>query len=116
MHNARMQGQPAVCTPQKVRFKTDRRLLLPNGSTSIRYFSLLSRYNFFNILASIIFTKRVPDCNTTYHNNYAVRGGTRFYYDGKPKYLQVGEHHYVEDKVVSLWVTLMVLGSYVCAI
>ncbi|KAH8825745.1 hypothetical protein DL96DRAFT_1530327, partial [Flagelloscypha sp. PMI_526] len=106
-----MQGEPAVSTPQ-VRYKQTVVFCFPTVqpayAISLYCPGTISLY----ALANIIFTKRLPDCNTTYHNNYAVRGGTRFYYDSKPKYLQVGENHYVEDKVASLRVTLMVLGSF----
>lgn len=51
------------------------------------------------------------ECHTNYHNNFSVQGGQRSYYAGKgPKYFQVGEHQYVEDKVTELWTGQMLLG------
>ncbi|KAK7016189.1 hypothetical protein VNI00_018973 [Paramarasmius palmivorus] len=44
---------------------------------------------------------------TTYHNNYRVVDGTRIYYSTTPKYLQVGEHQFVED--AATWTSTMVL-------
>jgi hypothetical protein len=36
----------------------------------------------------------------------------RTYYGGMPKYLQVGEHQFVNDKLIELWINLMLLGWY----
>ncbi|KAJ7605847.1 hypothetical protein DFH06DRAFT_1348440 [Mycena polygramma] len=50
------------------------------------------------------------DCNTTYHSNYAVQRGTRTYYAGVPKYMQIGAHQYAERKLVATWVSLMLVA------
>jgi hypothetical protein len=49
-------------------------------------------------------------CNTNYHNNFSVHNGRRTYYSGKPTFIQVGEHQFVEDRVVELWTNQMLLG------
>ncbi|KAK7022886.1 hypothetical protein VNI00_016873 [Paramarasmius palmivorus] len=49
---------------------------------------------------------------TAYHNNYRVVDGTRIYYSTTPKYLQVGEHQFVEDAVAATWTSTMVLGWF----
>ncbi|KAH8822785.1 hypothetical protein DL96DRAFT_1470089 [Flagelloscypha sp. PMI_526] len=51
-----------------------------------------------------------PTCHTSYHNNYSMHNDEWTYYSSKPKYLQVGEHQYVEDTVIKLWISLMLLG------
>ncbi|KAF7300735.1 hypothetical protein MKEN_01298300 [Mycena kentingensis (nom. inval.)] len=50
-------------------------------------------------------------CKTTFHNNFAVQGGTRTYYPGiVPDYIQVGEHQFVERKLAAHWISLMFRG------
>ncbi|KIJ92346.1 hypothetical protein K443DRAFT_113758, partial [Laccaria amethystina LaAM-08-1] len=46
-----------------------------------------------------------PTCKTSYHNNYSVC-------DGIPTYLQVGEHQFVDHKVVKMWRNQMLLGWF----
>ncbi|KAG1855594.1 hypothetical protein F4604DRAFT_1659927 [Suillus subluteus] len=46
-------------------------------------------------------------CNVNYHHNYAVHGASRQYYSGVPKYIQVGEHQFVERKLAMHWIDLM---------
>ncbi|EDR07736.1 uncharacterized protein LACBIDRAFT_298235 [Laccaria bicolor S238N-H82] len=49
-------------------------------------------------------------CKVNYHSNFHVHQGKRVYYGGIPDVIQVGEHQFVEHKVVELWVTLMVVS------
>jgi len=49
-------------------------------------------------------------CRYSYRNNYAIQNGIRHYYGGVPDYIQVGEHQFVEKKLVSLWVNMMLVG------
>lgn len=45
-------------------------------------------------------------CQTAYYLNYFVKNGMRYYYDGTlPEIIQVGEHQFVERKVVNMWST-----------
>ena len=37
----------------------------------------------------------------------------RNYYGDMPKYLQAGEHQFVEDKLIELWISSTLLGWYV---
>jgi len=50
------------------------------------------------------------ECETTYHNNYSVKGGERVYYPGVPNFIQVGEHQYVENTLANGWRAKMLLG------
>ncbi len=52
-------------------------------------------------------------CYTSYHHNYLVRDGSRTYYSGIPDVLQVGEHQFVETKLVYTWRSNMLFGWYV---
>ncbi|KAF8911997.1 hypothetical protein CPB84DRAFT_1841711 [Gymnopilus junonius] len=47
-----------------------------------------------------------------YHYNFYVQGGRRVYYDDTkiPDIIQVGEHQFIERKVIELWITLMVVS------
>ncbi|KAF8903513.1 hypothetical protein CPB84DRAFT_1835890 [Gymnopilus junonius] len=49
-------------------------------------------------------------CDMQYHNNFSVQDKVRTYYPGIPQYIQVNEHHYIEHRVVRLWVTSLLLG------
>ncbi|EDR02614.1 uncharacterized protein LACBIDRAFT_308276 [Laccaria bicolor S238N-H82] len=43
-------------------------------------------------------------CQTAYYHNYSVKNGMRNYYDGAiPEIIQVGEHQFVELKVLHMW-------------
>ncbi|KAF8807013.1 hypothetical protein BYT27DRAFT_7292820 [Phlegmacium glaucopus] len=45
-------------------------------------------------------------CQTAYYHNYFVENGLRHYYDGDlPAIIQVGEHQYVERRLVDMWTT-----------
>jgi hypothetical protein len=46
-------------------------------------------------------------CKTNYHHNYAVLEGFRNYYTDLPKYIQVGEHQFVELELAMHWMDLM---------
>jgi len=50
------------------------------------------------------------DCKSSFHNNFYVHQGTRFYYDGIPDFIQVGDHQFVEHKVIKNWIDLMLCG------
>ncbi|GJE99712.1 hypothetical protein PsYK624_159830 [Phanerochaete sordida] len=51
-----------------------------------------------------------PKCNTNYHHNYSVKAQYRTYYDGPSQLniLQVGEHQFVERRLINMWISLMV--------
>ncbi|KAF8811761.1 hypothetical protein BYT27DRAFT_7231609 [Phlegmacium glaucopus] len=53
-----------------------------------------------------------PQCLTNYHNNFSVCGGIRTYYAGIPSYVLVGEHQFVETRVVRMWTSQMLLGWF----
>ncbi|KAA1479415.1 hypothetical protein DENSPDRAFT_862025 [Dentipellis sp. KUC8613] len=49
-----------------------------------------------------------PHCHINYHNNFYVHDGRRIYYTNHiPEYLQVGEHHFVERRLVNIWIVQM---------
>ncbi|KAG9005693.1 hypothetical protein FRB90_010254 [Tulasnella sp. 427] len=52
-------------------------------------------------------------CRTDYHHNYYVQDGKRRYYGGVPDVIQIGEHHFVQKKVVEMWQGLMLHAWYV---
>jgi hypothetical protein len=54
----------------------------------------------------------ILDCKTGYHNNFTVADGKRTYFAGVPKYIEIGEHQYVEASVAHLWRASMLLGWY----
>ena len=51
-------------------------------------------------------------CKTNYHHNFYVKGGQRTYYNGMPDVIQVGEHQFVEKKLVQMWHTNMNVAWY----
>ncbi|KAJ7104650.1 hypothetical protein C8R44DRAFT_639958 [Mycena epipterygia] len=50
------------------------------------------------------------DCNTMYYPNFSVHRGTRTYYAGIPRYIQIGGHQYAERKLVGSWICLMLVA------
>ncbi|KAF8157692.1 hypothetical protein BJ912DRAFT_1026825 [Pholiota molesta] len=43
-------------------------------------------------------------CQTAYYHNYSVKNSMRSYYEGDlPAIIQVGEHQFVEQKVIDMW-------------
>ncbi|KAJ6602853.1 hypothetical protein DFH09DRAFT_1470889 [Mycena vulgaris] len=50
------------------------------------------------------------DCNTNYQYEFSVHKGVRTYYGGIPKYIQVGEHQFVDRKLVGMWISLMLVA------
>ncbi|KAF7333433.1 hypothetical protein MVEN_02359200 [Mycena venus] len=50
------------------------------------------------------------NCNTNYHHNFSIQDGVRTYYGDTPKYIQVGEHQFVEHKLIGLWISLMLVA------
>jgi hypothetical protein len=50
------------------------------------------------------------DCHTNYQYEFSVNQGVRTYYGGIPKYIQVGEHQFVERKLVGMWISLMLVA------
>ena len=49
----------------------------------------------------------IPACGINYHHNFQISNGEHIYYGGVPDILQVGEHQFVEKKVVEMWMLLM---------
>lgn len=49
-------------------------------------------------------------CRTNYHHNYTVQAGIRTYYGGVPDIIQVGEHQFVERRVLELFASQVLLS------
>ncbi|KAJ7668842.1 hypothetical protein B0H17DRAFT_1335884 [Mycena rosella] len=49
-------------------------------------------------------------CKTNYQYEFSVQNGVRTYYGRVPEYIQVGEHQFVERKLIGLWMSLMLVG------
>lgn len=49
-------------------------------------------------------------CKVNYHHNYRMEGTNRIYYDSLPSTIQVGEHQFVERRVIEMWITLMLIS------
>jgi hypothetical protein len=56
----------------------------------------------------------LAECKTNYHHNFRVFEGQRTYYTivttVLPDIIQVGEHQFVETKVINLWINMMLLS------
>jgi len=52
-------------------------------------------------------------CSINYHHNYHVENNWRIYYHGVPEIIQVSKHQFVEQKVIELWTTLMLVSWYI---
>jgi len=52
-------------------------------------------------------------CNINYHHNFRVKEGQRIYYDNIPDIIQVGEHQFVEKRVIEMWRTNMNIAWFV---
>jgi len=54
-------------------------------------------------------------CGTSYRHNYSVgrNSGHRIYYGGVPEIIQVGEHHFIEGKVLNLFIGMMLTAWYI---
>jgi hypothetical protein len=52
----------------------------------------------------------LPGCKSRYYPNYVVRDGVWNYYGEIPDAIQVGEHQYVEQAVLNLFINLMLIS------
>jgi hypothetical protein len=53
-------------------------------------------------------------CQTSYYHNFRVKDGIQYYYEGElPELIQVGEHQFVERKVVFMWTIDTNISAYV---
>ena len=50
------------------------------------------------------------ECDVNYHHNFRVFKGQRIYHDTLPDIIQVGEHQFVERKLIDLWISMMLLA------
>ncbi|KAF8972915.1 hypothetical protein BDZ97DRAFT_1912520 [Flammula alnicola] len=51
-----------------------------------------------------------PTCQTDYHNNFSVHSGERTYHREVPLYVQVGEHQFVENTVIQMWINNLLIA------
>ena len=54
------------------------------------------------------------DCSTNYHHNLSVSADLCTYYGGVPDIIQVGEHQFIEKRVLNLFIRMMLVAWYVC--
>jgi hypothetical protein len=52
-------------------------------------------------------------CLTNYHHNFSVNAEFRTYYGGIPDLIQVGEHQFIEKRVINLFIGMMLVAWYV---
>ena len=50
------------------------------------------------------------DCSTNYHHNFSVSADFHTYYGGVPDLIQVGEHQFIEKRVVNLFIGMMLIA------
>jgi hypothetical protein len=50
------------------------------------------------------------ECKTSYHHNYHIKQDSRYYYTQQPPNVEVGEHQFVDRKVIDLWIDAMVIS------
>lgn len=67
---------------------------------------LKCRCKFFVLHHSLVDSLK-PVCHTNYHNNYSVCAGVHTYYPGVPRFIQVGEHQFVQHELALQWADLM---------
>jgi hypothetical protein len=61
----------------------------------------------------MVLSNKLLACNTQYHSNFAVHEAQRTYYPGVPEFIEVGEHQFVEQVLVRMWTTNLLLGLFV---
>ncbi|KAF8236156.1 hypothetical protein L208DRAFT_1019439, partial [Tricholoma matsutake] len=49
-------------------------------------------------------------CKINYHHSFCIEGSRQIYYNGIPDVIQVGEHQFVEWKVINMFMTLMLVS------
>lgn len=59
------------------------------------------------------FTLACQVCHTSYQYNFYVRASRRVYWDGIPDAIEVGEHQFVERRVIEGWLLDMLHSWYV---
>ena len=52
----------------------------------------------------------ISECRTNYYHNFRVKAAVRIYYDGIPDIIQVGEHQFIEGKLIRLWIMMMLVS------
>ena len=64
------------------------------------------------VITSFLNSHYITECKTNYHHNFRVFAGQRTYYTTTtiPDIIQVGEHQFVETKVINLWINMMLLS------
>ncbi|KAF8234572.1 hypothetical protein L208DRAFT_1548274 [Tricholoma matsutake] len=50
------------------------------------------------------------NCNINYHHNFYIEAGQHMYYDTILDIIQVGEHQFVEQRVIDMFITLMLVS------
>lgn len=55
-------------------------------------------------------------CRINYHHNFRIENGQRIYHNGIPDVIQVGEHQFIERRVVDLWINMMLVSWSVASV
>jgi hypothetical protein len=61
------------------------------------------------ILPNLLTPNQNP-CKINYHHDYQVFNGQRIYYDTVPDIIQVGEHQFAEQKLINMWISMMLFS------
>jgi len=60
-------------------------------------------------LANLLFDF-IIGCKVNYHHNFRVHEGQWIYYDEIPDIVQIGKHQFAEQKLIGLWIIMMLLS------
>ena len=52
-------------------------------------------------------------CLTNYHHNFSINAEFCTYYGGVSNLIQVGEHQFIEKRVINLFIGMMLVAWYV---
>lgn len=57
------------------------------------------------------YSRILLECKVNYHHNFYVpHDGQRHYFSTTPDVIQVGDHQFVETKVINLWIGMMLMS------
>ena len=62
------------------------------------------------IYFGLILVLTPTECDINYHHNFRVFNGQHIYYDSLPDIIQVGEHQFIEWKLIDIWISMMLLA------
>ena len=92
---------------QAVLFTMDRG---PIPVWSIHLYCECTQICFSHRITSSCYLIFIIGCKVNYHHNFRVHEGQRIYYDKIPDLVQIGEHQFAEQKLINLWIMMMLLS------